>query len=83
MLRGDFNRLGHLAGLCRASTIGTMRCNTEGVDKNFAIRFPWLDRLFGTHLLAGKWPSGYGVPEAAPKGHRARSLYPFRRRKPA
>lgn len=53
----------------------------EAVDKNFAIHFPLLDRLFGTHLLPpGAWPSGYGVPERVPHGYRAQAWYPFRRR---
>ena len=52
----------------------------EAVDRNFAIHFPLLDRLFGTYLLPrGKWPSGYGVPERVPVGYRAQFLYPFRR----
>lgn len=53
----------------------------EGVDKNFAIHFPILDRLFGTHYLPkGKWPSGYGVPEAVPHGYLAQMKYPFVRK---
>ncbi|MET0241376.1 MAG: sterol desaturase family protein [Sphingobium sp.] len=51
------------------------------VDKNFAIHFPFLDRLFGTHHLPnGIWPTGYGVPEEVPQGYWARFAYPFRRR---
>jgi sterol desaturase/sphingolipid hydroxylase (fatty acid hydroxylase superfamily) len=51
------------------------------IDKNFAIHFPWLDRLFGTHYLPpGEWPSGYGVAEEVPRGYRAQFAYPFRRR---
>ncbi len=53
----------------------------EGVDKNFAIHFPILDRLFGTHYLPkGKWPSGYGVPDAVPHGYLAQMKYPFVRK---
>lgn len=34
------------------------------VDNNFAIHFPFLDLLFGTHHFPdGAWPQGYGVPE--------------------
>jgi len=38
---------------------------------NFAIHFPFLDRIFGTHHLPdGKWPSGYGIPgHPVPKGY--------------
>lgn len=54
----------------------------EAIDKNFAIHFPWLDRLFGTHYLPpGQWPSGYGVPEKVPAGYRAQFMYPFRRKR--
>ena len=50
------------------------------VDKNFAIHFPFLDRLFGTHYLPDDaWPSGYGVPENVPRGYWPQFLYPFRR----
>lgn len=53
----------------------------EGVDKNFAIHFPWLDRIFGTHYLPDdKWPSGYGVPEQVPPGYLAQLKYPFVRK---
>ena len=51
----------------------------EAVDKNFAVHFPQIDRLFGTYYMPGKeWPSGYGVPEAVPKSYRAQLAYPFR-----
>ena len=54
----------------------------EAVDVNFAIYFPFLDRLFGTyHLPDGKWPSGYGIPgHPVPKGYWQQLLYPFRRK---
>lgn len=80
-LRGDFDRLGRW--------IVTPRFHhwhhgmeAEAVDKNFAIHFPWLDRLFGTyHFPKGRWPEGYGVPETVPGGYRAQFLYPFRRKR--
>jgi lathosterol oxidase len=51
-------------------------------DKNFAVHFPWIDRLFGTHHLpAGAWPARYGVLEdAPPAGFAAQLVWPFRRR---
>lgn len=53
----------------------------EGVDKNFAIHFPWLDRMFGTfYLPPGAWPKAYGVPEAVPHGYLAQMRYPFVRK---
>jgi sterol desaturase/sphingolipid hydroxylase (fatty acid hydroxylase superfamily) len=53
----------------------------EAVDVNFAIHFPFLDRLFGTHHLPEKrWPAGYGIEgHPVPKGYWKQFLYPFRR----
>ena len=53
----------------------------EAVDVNFAIHFPFLDRLFGTyHLPDGQWPNGYGViGHPVPKGYWRQFLYPFRK----
>jgi sterol desaturase/sphingolipid hydroxylase (fatty acid hydroxylase superfamily) len=54
----------------------------EAIDVNFAVHFPVLDRLFGTYYLPDKkWPSGYGIGEAMPKGFVRQFLYPFRPRK--
>ena len=48
---------------------------------NFAIHLPLLDKLFGTfHLPEGRWPQGYGVPEAVPHGYLAQAKYPFVRK---
>jgi lathosterol oxidase len=33
----------------------------EGIDKNFAIHFPWIDRIFGTYYYPEKWPEKYGL----------------------
>lgn len=50
----------------------------EGVDQNFAIHFPIIDRIVGTcYPPEGKWPSGYGVPETVPSGYLAQLKYPF------
>jgi lathosterol oxidase len=51
-------------------------------DKNFAVHFPWIDRLFGTHYLpADAWPARYGVLEdAPPAGFAAQLVWPFGRR---
>lgn len=53
----------------------------EAIDVNFAIHFPWLDRLFGTHHLPeGRWPEGYGISgDPVPKGYWRQWRYPFRR----
>lgn len=55
------------------------------IDVNFAVHFPWLDRLFGTYHLPtdGRWPSGYGIKGEMPKGFVRQHLFPFVRRKPA
>jgi sterol desaturase/sphingolipid hydroxylase (fatty acid hydroxylase superfamily) len=79
-VRGDFDLLGRF--------IVTPRfhhwhhgIDEVAVDKNFAIHFPMLDRLFGTyHFPKGEWPSGYGVPERVPRGFRAQFFYPFRQK---
>jgi sterol desaturase/sphingolipid hydroxylase (fatty acid hydroxylase superfamily) len=33
----------------------------EGIDKNFAIHFPWIDKLFGTYYYPEEWPEKYGL----------------------
>ena len=33
----------------------------EAIDKNFAIHFPWIDRLFGTYYFPETWPEHYGL----------------------
>ncbi len=52
----------------------------EAVDVNFAIHFPFIDRLFGTHHMPeGKWPAAYGVAgHPVPHGYWKQLLYPFR-----
>lgn len=57
----------------------------EAIDVNFAVHFPILDRLFGTHHLPkDAWPSGYGI-EGHPvaRGYWAQFKHPFQRKKPA
>lgn len=55
---------------------------TEGLDKNFAIHFPWIDRLFGTHYLPkDSWPEQYGLSnEPIPANFIGQFCYPFRRK---
>jgi sterol desaturase/sphingolipid hydroxylase (fatty acid hydroxylase superfamily) len=78
-LRGNFDWLGRFVVTPRYHH-WHHAIEAEGVDKNFAIHFPLLDRLFGTHHFPAKrWPTGYGVPEQVPRGYRAQFLYPFRR----
>lgn len=74
---GDFNRLGRWLVVPRFHH-WHHAIDVEGIDRNFAIHFPWLDRLFGTHYFPdGRWPSGYGVPETVPSGYVAQLRYPF------
>jgi sterol desaturase/sphingolipid hydroxylase (fatty acid hydroxylase superfamily) len=52
----------------------------EAIDVNFAVHFPILDRIFGTHYLPDKWPSGYGVGgHPVPDGYARQLVYPFQR----
>ena len=55
----------------------------DAIDVNFAIHFPWLDSLFGTHHLPkDRWPNGYGVDgHPVPLGYWRQWMYPFRRKK--
>jgi sterol desaturase/sphingolipid hydroxylase (fatty acid hydroxylase superfamily) len=57
----------------------------EAIDKNFAIHFPWIDRIFGTHYLPeDKWPDSYGLHnEKIPAGFWGQTIYPLTRRKAA
>jgi sterol desaturase/sphingolipid hydroxylase (fatty acid hydroxylase superfamily) len=79
-LGGNFNRLG--------AWIATPRFHhwhhgleQEAFDVNFAIHFPWIDRMFGTyHLPKDRWPENYGVPEAVPTGYWKQLAYPFVRK---
>ncbi|PEQ12802.1 sterol desaturase [Novosphingobium sp. PC22D] len=80
-VRGDFDRFGHVMVTPRFHH-WHHAIEAEGVDKNFAIHFPFLDRIFGTfYLPPGRWPQGYGVPERVPTGYWAQFLYPFTRRR--
>jgi len=52
----------------------------ESIDKNYAIHFPWIDRIFGTYYFPedGKWPEQYGLDhEELPPGFWAQTFYPF------
>ena len=53
----------------------------EGIDKNFAIHFPWIDKLFGTYYYPDAWPEKYGLDgeEIAP-GFLRQTVEPFLKR---
>jgi sterol desaturase/sphingolipid hydroxylase (fatty acid hydroxylase superfamily) len=58
----------------------------EAIDKNFAIHFPWIDKIFGTHYLPkdGSWPQTYGLDnEKIPSSFVGQFFYPFTPRKKA
>jgi lathosterol oxidase len=53
----------------------------KAYDKNFAVHFPWLDRLFGSHYApSNEWPKEVGLDDAVfPKGFIQQHLDPFLR----
>jgi lathosterol oxidase len=54
----------------------------EGIDKNFAIHFPWIDKLFGTYYYPDEWPQQYGLDgEQIAPGFLQQTIEPFIRRK--
>ena len=57
----------------------------EAIDKNFAIHFPWIDKIFGTYYFPeDKWPDTYGLAnEYIPRGFWRQAFYPFIRRQAA
>lgn len=76
-IRGNFNWLGKFLVVPRFHH-WHHAIEAEGIDKNFAIHFPILDRIFGTYYFPeDTWPGGYGVPEQVPKGYLAQARYPF------
>ncbi len=56
----------------------------EAIDRNFAIHFPWIDRIFGTYYFPKdeSWPETYGLHnEKMPEGFWKQFFFPFSRRK--
>jgi len=50
----------------------------EAIDKNFAIHFPWIDRLLGTYYFPVEWPQMYGLDaETIPNGFIRQTYEPF------
>ncbi len=49
--------------------------------KNFAVFFPFIDRMFGTYYLPDNlWPTGTGLEETYyPKGYAKQLVYPFQK----
>ena len=54
----------------------------EHYNKNFAIHFPFIDRIFGTYYLPGdQWPKSTGLgDQPMPKGFLRQFMFPFRHR---
>ena len=53
----------------------------EAIDKNFAIHFPWIDRIFGTYYFPDEWPHSYGLDgEEIPQGFIRQTIEPFLRK---
>jgi sterol desaturase/sphingolipid hydroxylase (fatty acid hydroxylase superfamily) len=54
---------------------------SDGLDKNFAGLFPWIDRVAGTYYMpTGRLPERFGIDGGAvPAGMWAQLAYPFRR----
>ncbi len=54
----------------------------EGIDKNFAIHFPWIDKMFGTYYYPDEWPERYGLDgEEIAQGFFWQTIEPFTKRK--
>ena len=50
----------------------------EAIDKNFAIHFPWIDRIFGTYYFPDEWPERYGLEnEEIPRTFIEQTVAPF------
>jgi len=51
---------------------------SEGIDKNFAIHFPWIDKIFGTYYFPDQWPEHYGLSgEQIAPGFLEQTIEPF------
>ena len=52
----------------------------EAIDRNFAVHFPFIDKLLGTYYgPEGQWPAGYGIQDSdVPDGFGAQFVYPAR-----
>ncbi len=55
----------------------------EAIDKNFAVHFPFIDKLLGTYYgPEGTWPTGYGIQSSdVPDGFGAQLVYPVKSRR--
>ena len=59
-LRTSVREVFVIAGLAR--TLNGHATEQEAIDKNYAIHFPWIDRIFGTYYSPkDRWPQSYGL----------------------
>jgi len=49
----------------------------QAINKNYAVHFPIIDRIFGTMLDVDGWPKAYGVSETLPDTVLGQAAYPF------
>lgn len=75
----DFGRFGRLLASPRFHR-WHHTSEEEGLDKNFAGLFPFIDRLFGTYYMpAGRLPREFGLKnQRIPASYLGQLLYPFR-----
>jgi lathosterol oxidase len=54
----------------------------EAIDKNFAIHFPWIDKIFGTYHYPDEWPELYGLDgEELSNNFFRQTIEPFTKKK--
>jgi lathosterol oxidase len=53
----------------------------EPIDKNFAVHFPWIDRIFGTYYMPkGEWPTETGIAgDPVPPEFGRQLVWPFKK----
>ncbi len=52
----------------------------EGLNRNFAPTFPFIDLVFGTFFMPPRMPARFGIEDPVPVSFTGQMLYPFRRR---
>ena len=52
----------------------------EGLNRNFAPTFPFIDLVFGTFFMPPRMPARFGIDDSVPVSFTGQMFYPFRRR---
>lgn len=53
---------------------------SHALDRNFAVHFPWIDRIFSTAHQPDRWPQSYGIEgNPVPDGWLGQLVQPFSR----